>query len=356
MEPDEEGFLYPHINKFLCIECGLCKNVCAFQNGYDVSDNLGVPIVYAVKHNDLETRMNSQSGGLFTAISDYILDKEGIIYGAGYKDHFTVCHKRATSKKERNEFRGSKYVQSEMNDIYLKVKEDLQGDKWVLFSGTPCQTAGLRSFLAYRYEKLIVCDIICHGTPSPKVWNDFILYMENKHKGIISTVNFRNKKRFGWASHRETIEINGQEFDSDIYAQLFYRHNILRPACFNCKYTNLNRPSDVTMADFWHIDEAIQNFNDNKGVSLCLINTAKAKEVFEEIKEDLDFRVFYTNQVYIQPNLKHPTKLPSKRGKYWNKYRAKGFSYLYKEQVKRSLRKIRKNRVREILKRFGLLR
>lgn len=347
MQPDEEGFLYPYINQNLCMECGLCERVCPFQNGYDKSANLATPDAYAVKHKNLETRMNSRSGGMFTAVSDFVLDNDGVVYGVGFKEYFKVCHKRATTKRERNEFRGSKYVQSEMDDIYSQVKKDLREDKLVLFSGTPCQTAGLNAYLGGAQDKLILCDIVCHGTPSPMIWNDYLSFMENKYNGTVIKVDFRNKKRFGWAAHRETLQINGKEFDSRIYTTLFYNHDALRPACFNCKYTNMKRPSDITLADFWGIDEAVVNFNDDKGVSLIFINNEKARKIFKEVKGRLDYKVC-TGKTFIHPNLKQPTQCPSSREQFWQDYHNNGFANIakkyagdnYKGRVKKFIKKV----------------
>jgi len=353
MQPDEEGFLYPQINSMLCTECKLCKKVCVLQNGYETAANLEAPDAYAVKHKDFETRMNSRSGGMFTAVSDYVLDKGGIVYGAGYKDHFVVCHKRATTKSERDEFRGSKYVQSELDDIFLLVKKDLQDDKWVLFSGTACQTAGLRAYLGSDDNKLILCDIICHGTPSPKVWKDYLSFMESRYKGTVSKVDFRNKKRFGWADHIESLEINGKEHDSRIYTVLFYKHDVLRPSCFNCKYTNMRRPADITLADFWGIDEAVADFNDNKGVSLVFLNTEEARRVFEEVKDSLDFEIC-TGKSFVHSSLKKPKTRPVNRNQFWADYQVYGFDRIVKNYAGDSFKVEVKKYVANVLKKLGL--
>lgn len=179
MKEDNFGFIYPHVNTELCTNCGLCEKVCAFHADYDKSMNLSEPLIYAARHKSMQEIETSRSGGAFIAISDYILDIGGIVYGAGYADHFRVVHKRAVTKEERNEFKGSKYVQSDLRNIFPLIKKDLKDGYWVLFSGTPCQTAGLASYIGKRLsEKLVLVDIVCHGVPAPFVWRDYINYIE----------------------------------------------------------------------------------------------------------------------------------------------------------------------------------
>lgn len=153
MEPDALGFLYPKVDTSKCVECGLCEKVCQFNDNYDRSLNLKKPIAYAARHKDINEIMKSRSGAAFVAISDYVLEQGGVVYGAGYKDHFRVAHKRATTKKERDEFRGSKYVQSDLTGVFRQVKEDLKNGLTVLFSGTPCQTAGLNAFVGKNFVR-----------------------------------------------------------------------------------------------------------------------------------------------------------------------------------------------------------
>lgn len=358
MKYDEEGFLYPKIDQDLCINCGMCKEVCAFQNGYDKSQNLKLNDAYGVKHKDINVRMNSRSGGVFIAISDYVLENSGVIYGAGYNGHFIVSHKRADKKSECNEFCGSKYVQSDLGNTYQQVKNDLKNNKLVLFTGTPCQTAGLNKYLSKSFvnkDKLILCDLICHGAPSPKVWKDYIRYSEKKYEGIITKVDFRNKKLFGWSAHRETFIINNKEYDSEIYTKLFYNHDILRPSCYNCKYTNLNRPSDITLADFWGIDEISADFNDNKGVSLILINTEKGRNIFKCIEDKLDY-INCTGASFVHPNLKEPTKRPVKRDKFWNDYNKLGIELIINKYVNTGLKGKIKKLIKGKLSKIGLLK
>lgn len=210
MEPDGLGFLYPKVDESKCVECGLCEKVCQFNDNYDKTLNYPTPIAYAARHKDVEEIMKSRSGAVFVALSDYILEQGGIIYGAGYKDHFRVAHKRATNKTERDEFRGSKYVQSDLRGVFKLVKEDLKNGMTVLFTGTPCQTSGLNAYVGKKLrQKLILVDIVCHGVPGPYIWRDYIAFLEKKQGKKIIVVNFRDKALFGWRDHKESYLFEG---------------------------------------------------------------------------------------------------------------------------------------------------
>ena len=334
MVEDKEGFLYPYIDEDKCIECNLCKNICLFSKKNKIK-NGKKPITYGVKHKNDEIRENSRSGGMFTAISDYILDKDGVVYGVGYKNHFEVCHKRATSKQERNEFRGSKYVQSNLNDTFECIKNDLEDNRYVLFSGTPCQVDALHSYLSFckiNMDKLITCDLICHGTPSPLMWREYIKFQEEKYKGIIQGFEFRNKRLYGWEEHVETFNINGKEYSSRIFTKLFYDHIILRPSCYKCPYTSIYRDSDITLGDFWGVDKNINGFNDNRGVSLILLNTGKGKKIFKSVKKQLNYELCRIEDC-IQPALHTNFEENNNRAQFWDDYYTYGFIYNLKKYL-----------------------
>ena len=199
---DEEGFKYPLINKEKCIECGICYNICP---NIKKSEENTIIEAYGAKHKNETERFTSRSGGVFIAISDYIIELGGVVYGVELKENFEVEHSRAINKEQRDKFKGSKYIQSDMKDIILDIKNDLQNGKMVLFSGTPCQVAGVKASISKRYyENLYTCDLICHGVPSRKIFRDYLKYVENKENKKIKNFIFRNKK-FGWDSHFETF-------------------------------------------------------------------------------------------------------------------------------------------------------
>ncbi len=352
MKEDNFGFIYPHVNTELCTNCGLCEKVCAFHADYDKSMNLSEPLIYAARHKSMQEIETSRSGGAFIAISDYILDMGGIVYGAGYSDHFRVVHKRAVTKEERNEFKGSKYVQSDLRNIFPLIKKDLKDGYWVLFSGTPCQTAGLASYIGKRLsEKLVLVDIVCHGVPAPFVWRDYINYIEKKYKQQIIQVNFRDKSKIGWSGHVESFTLhNNKKKTRTTFTNIFYNNIILRPSCKQCFYTNFCRPSDFTIADYWGWEQISSTFNnDNKGCSLLFINTSKGGLIFDHIKQYLNL-IKSSKDKCIQPNLISPTIFSQECEVFRKQYQEKGFKYIakkygrptYKEQLQNVKGKIKR--------------
>lgn len=333
MEPDTLGFKYPKVDLNKCINCGLCEKVCAFNDNYDKSLNLKEPEIYAARHKDIHEIETSRSGAAFIAISDYILENGGIVYGVGYKDHFRVAHKRATTKEERNEFKGSKYVQSDLDGIFRQVKEDLKQGNTVLFSGTPCQTAGLNSYIGKKFrENLVLVDIVCHGVPSPYIWRDYLAYIEEKYKNEVVKVDFRDKSRIGWSGHIESfIFNNGRKVESRIYTDLFYKHIMLRPSCSKCHFTNYIRPSDFTIADYWGWEKISKDFNiDNKGCSLLFINTIKGQILLNKISNNL-FLLKSDKEKSVQPNLESPSVLDKRNTDFKIDFQRRGFKYVTKK-------------------------
>lgn len=352
MKPDAMGFLYPETDVNKCVECGLCEKVCAFNDNYDKSLNLSVPEAYGARHKDMSEVETSRSGAVFVAISDWILEHGGVVYGAGYADHFRVVHKRAVTKEERDEFKGSKYVQSDMGDIFRRVKQDLREGRIVLFSGTPCQTAGLNSYIGKRYrENLYLVDIVCHGVPSPLLWEKYINFLEKMKNDQIVTVNFRDKQLFGWSSHHESFCFKKEPDKKVIYSFTFYKDILIRKSCENCKYSNLKRPSDITIGDFWGYEKTCSEFNkDNKGISLILINTNKGLVFFNKIKERFTFKSVSINDC-LQPNLQKPIGEDIKREKFEKDFKRFGFLFVslkYKNIRYRTFIKLIVNRI------FGL--
>lgn len=334
MIADDEGFLYPIIKDELCVECGLCKEICSFHDSYDVSRNYENPLVYAARHRQKKKLLASRSGAIFIALSDVVLQNGGLVYGVGYDSDFAAVYKRAATKEERNEFRGSKYVQANLENVFRLIKIDLQQEKTVLFSGTPCHTAGLRSFLAQERVDcagLYMCDIICHGVPSPMMWHSYLVYIKNKYKQEILSVNFRDKE-YGWNSHLESFLLSsGRKIVLNIYTDLFYKHLMFRPACGNCKYTNFQRPSDITLGDYWGWQKRFPEFNkDDMGVSLILVNTDKGKSLFERAVNDFEYLESSVDKC-LQPNLVKPSAIPRSRDAFWSDFQMNGFRYIAKK-------------------------
>ena len=330
MEEDEEGFLYPIINKALCINCKICEKKCGFIK----KERNAILQAYGVKHKNLEERMTSRSGGVFVAISDYILNKEGSIYGVIQDEKFCVKHARAINKEQLFKFKGSKYVQSDLNDMFKKVKEDLKQGMYVLFSGTSCQVAGLQEYLSnMNKEKLLTVDLICHGTPSQKIFNEYLKYIEEKYNKKIKEFIFRDKS-FGWSGHVETIVFeNNEKITIDIFKKIFYGHNVLRPSCYHCAFANTyNRPADMTIADFWGVEENLPEFYDEKGVSLLYLNSEKGTKIFEKIKDKVN-----SIKCDKQDCINHTWSLGKTLGevpirkKFWEDYKNMNFNELLKK-------------------------
>lgn len=278
------------------------------------------PVTYAVKHKDIDTRMASRSGGLFTAISDFALQHGGVVYGCVLDDEFSAIHVRAETVEQRNRMRGSKYIQSNIQNTYTDVKKDLDEGRIVLFSGTSCQITGLKAFLQREHNRLICVDIVCHGVPSPMVWHDYLYWQENKNRCEIEDVDFRNKRDYGWRDHIESLFLkNGKQIDSKLFTTLFYGHNILRPCCYKCPYKDIIHPGDITIADYWGVEKALSGFDDNKGVSLLLINDDKGKIVFEAVQDELVFEKTRIEDS-MQPPLRESYKEPERRSVFWSDY------------------------------------
>lgn len=279
------------------------------------------PAVYAVKHKNEEIRMASRSGGIFTALSDLVLAEGGVVYGCVLEDNRRAVHVRAETPEQRDRMRGSKYIQSEMGSIFPNVKTDLAAGKKVLFSGTSCQVDGLRSYLGKEYEGLVCVDIVCHGVPSPLVWQKYLQWQEQRHHARCIDADFRNKKDFGWAAHKESLWMKGEggtisQLDSDVFTTMFYGHAILRPACYKCPYKSTLHPGDITIADYWGIEKAAPGFSDNRGVSLVLVGSRQGYELLLRALEQVDFLETRLEDS-MQPPLIAPFEEPPFRKKFW---------------------------------------
>ena len=293
--------------------------------------------------------MDSRSGGFFTAASDEILRRGGVIYGCALTEDHKAVHIRAEDTQARDCMRGSKYVQSDMLDMFRSVKADLESGRQTLFSGTSCQTAGLKAFLGREYSDLYCIDIVCHGVPSPLVWRDYLRWQEKKYGKCIA-VDFRNKRDFGWADHVETLTMEGKngirKINSRIFTNLFYGHAILRPSCYKCPYKSVMHPGDITIADFWEIDRALPGFNDNKGVSLVLLNDPHGEELFGCLVGNLEVHKVRTKDCF-RPSMLTPYPAPENRQAFWRDFSSQSFSTIaqkygrdsVKARVKRHIKK-----------------
>lgn len=337
MQQDAEGFLYPRIDEDKCIHCGKCERVCAFHAFPERLPPYASPRAFGVKHIDLPTRESSRSGAAFVGFSDVILNRGGVVYGAAMSEDLTVSHIRATTNVERDRMKGAKYVQSDIRGIYPQVAADLEQGRPVLFSGTPCQVAGLRGYLKERRidaGKLICCDMVCHGVPSPAIWRDYLSLIEQTHGKKILSANFRDKD-LGWEAHCESVLLEGEEkkrFLRD-YTDLFYQHIMLRPSCAACPFCNTNRPGDLTMADFWGIEKHDPTFHDNRGVSLVLVNSPEGAALYDEARKAFtDFEADIAD--CLQPNLIRPSIPSPRRAQFWRDYQVMPFPRFLKKYTR----------------------
>lgn len=292
MTENEKGFLYPTIDLSKCKNCGMCEKVCPVMRssspGY-VSE--GMPEAFAAFNVNGRDRINSSSGGVFSALAEEIINQNGVVYGAAFTEDLAVHHIAVTDKKQISLLRGSKYVQSYIGDCYKDAKKNLIEGKKVLFSGTPCQIEGLLSYLSKPYENLFTVDIVCHGVPSPLAWEKYLRYMERQYQSNIKHVSFRDKEK-GWKNFSMKIVFdNGMEYvcphDDDLYMKAFLKNLCLRDSCYQCKFKSVRRHSDLTIADLWGIESIAPQIDDDKGVSLVFIQSEKGKQLFENISESL---------------------------------------------------------------------
>jgi coenzyme F420-reducing hydrogenase beta subunit len=290
MYEDANGFLYPRIKGEKCTDCKSCYYICPFINIEDLNhDYNDVPRVYLVSHRDKAVVSRSTSGGAFTAIAETFHQENLIIFGAAFNEDMEVKHSCITGLKQMHRFSGSKYVQSDMGQCYRQAKEFLKDGKRVLFSGTPCQIAGLRSYLKKEYENLFCVDLICHGVPSPLVLRRYIEYQEKKKGKKIKHISFRDKTKYGWLQPCIRIDFTFSKKSSytlaedDLYGKSFLNNISLRESCYSCKFANSKRIGDMTIGDFWGAEIYYPEIKNKNGLSFVLVNTDKGRSIFNMI-------------------------------------------------------------------------
>jgi len=355
METDDEGFWYPKVDYDECIECNKCVKVCPILYKNEVENNL---LAYACYNEDEEVRLKSSSGGIFTLVAEEILKNEGLVFGAGFDKEFNIVHTYIETKEEVNRFRGSKYVQSSIDDNFNKVKYFLNEGKEVLFTGTPCQIGGLKSYLGKEYENLFTMDNICHGVPSPKVWKEYIEFRENRAKSSTRQISFRDKKE-GWKkyslsfSFQDSLEYRSTHRE-DAFMKAFLRDICLRPSCYDCHFKTLHRESDLTMADFWGINEIYPDFDDDKGTSLIFVNSQKGKVMFDIIKKHMIYKVADIHQaVSYNSAAIQSVKYNPKREDFLKELGSLDFDKLVKKYCNTSIPIRIKRKIISILKKLG---
>lgn len=313
---DKYGFLYPTVDEGKCIGCNLCVKSCDFTK----VDEIGhFPLEgYAARHKESHVHSNSTSGGVFSALAEWIIQRQGIVYGCVFDDNYSPIHIGADSIEDVSPMRGSKYAQSDTGYIYRDVKTKLSEGRYVLFTGTPCQVAGLYSYLGKsENSKLLTADLICHGVPSAMALKKYLDYLEKKYHSKIESLKFRSKY-YGWT--RPSVEVCFKSGRVDrrftgrsVYYANFHNNNLQRPSCFRCKYSCSSRFGDITIGDFWGFNKAHLKMSYKEGLSCCLINTQRAENVFGSLNLDVEK---VDPSLIIQGN--YHLRKSSTKGRYWD--------------------------------------
>ena len=324
MKFNAKGFYSPIIDFDKCINCGKCKIICPSIKYVSRNNNI-MPKCFAISASD-EERFNSTSGAFFPILAKWVLNNNGYVCGAAWDKDWNVEHIIINKLNDLSKLRCSKYVQSNTNNCFLNIKKLLEDDNYVLFSGTPCQNAGLYSFLGKEYEKLITIDLLCHGNPSPKVWQEYL--NENFNIENITDINFRSHNR-GWMSTSQScydidggyIKVGQEKFEIGVYYEAFLKHILSNDACMECKYKFISRPADFTCGDFWRYYKYDKNLNDNKGLSIVLANNEKAKKYLDLIKNNFKlFKPINLKKKWHNIEITNKTRLKTERTLFFNKY------------------------------------
>lgn len=309
MRANEDGFLYPSIQKENCAKCGLCEKACPVLRNTPWSSDY-FHEAWTVISADRDMLLKSSSGGLFTELAKLILKEGGCIVGAAFtEDYRSVHHIFVETIEALASIRGSKYIQSEIGSVYLKTREALNAGRKVLFSGTPCQISGLRQFLGQEYKNLILVDVVCHGTPSSSLWQKYLSSIEKQMGGITKYVSFRNKEQ-GWKEYSVDIHFTGEKryfkkYRENAFMKMFLRNVCLRESCYHCKAKELGSAADITIGDFWGVEHVYPELDSSLGVSLALIHTKKGKDLFSRLpletitrQTDYDVAVSYNTPIF----------------------------------------------------------
>ena len=350
MIEDNDGFKYPVIDKSKCINCGLCKRTCPVLN---TTNNNSINKCYVGYAKDESIRFNSSSGGIFSVIANFILKNNGIVIGVSFDDN-KLKHIAITENKDLSKLRGSKYLQSGLDNMFSYIKENIK-DRKILFVGTPCQVAGLKSFMKREYDNLICIDLFCHGVPSPKLFNKYITELE-KDNGKVLNYNFRDNST-GWDNYSNTWEYKDKKvsqlrIDND-YMKLFLSDIALRESCFNCNFKLGNKYSDITLGDFWGVKNYYPDMYNNSGVSAIIVNTDKGINIFNDISNNVKFKECLLEEILDgNPSLEKSGILSNKRKDFFKDMDKYSVRYLTKKYTGKSLVKKVKKKIKMIIKKI----
>lgn len=324
-EPLDNDFLYPVINQSLCVDCGKCVDLC--PNNQKLKKNKFEKVVYGAWSKDKENRKTATSGGIFKELSNSVIKNGGVVAGVVWDNTHKAIHRIVDDEEDLYLFSGSKYVQSDTNDIFIQVKKHLDEGRTVLFSGTPCQVHAMSVFLNNRYKNIILVDLVCHGVPSQKMFEKYLLEQKSKYNSNIIKIEFRKKSPY-WDFSKVNIQFeNGSVYSNytvdDTYFNLFNVGYSLRDSCHNCRYTNLDRQSDITLSDFWDFrPKKFKMRNYNYGVSCVIVNTQKGKDTVESILDNCVYDVSTLEEAKVSnKSLSEPYQVPiDKLNSFWTDY------------------------------------
>ncbi|MEY8688213.1 Coenzyme F420 hydrogenase/dehydrogenase, beta subunit C-terminal domain [Bacteroides sp. AN502(2024)] len=355
MQPDNKGFLRPVIDSGICISCKSCLRICQAEGKHTKT----LPsTVLAARIIDNGVLSNSSSGGIAWILSKHILQQGGAVYGAAFDENMTVKHIRVENESELYRLQGSKYVQSDITNIYALIKQDLSNGIQVLFIGTPCQVAAIKKVFLNTGKQLLTCDLICHGVPSPRLFADHIRAIETSFSKKVADYRFRDKV-FGWNYNinRIIFKDGGSSIHSywtQCYKRLFFSNYGLRDSCYICKYSSLSRQGDITLGDYWGINQVSDIFKDNKGVSVVFANTSEAKKLMDIIKGHCTYIETSLSKA-LQMQLIMPVQRPKRIDAFWNTYYKTSYKETcYKFAGKRIFLTIR-NLIKDLIVKYKLI-
>jgi len=331
MEPDAEGFLTAVLDTELCTDCGRCRDVCPMAHPEEFKEKQQ-PQFHVGRHESGEVLSRSTSGGAFTALSDAVLRRGGVVYGADFDGELMVFHARADSAEGRDRMRVSKYVQSRVHECYGALRRDLAAGREVLFTGTPCQTAAVRALFGRR-DNLILCDLICHGIASPLLWEEYLRTLAQEQGAPVESAAFRSKEK-GWYRGQYQLYYTPEGqcerlTDTRFFKLYLVSCCILRPSCHLCPYADTRHAADLTIADYWGIEKYSEAWTDRRGVSLILTHTEKGRRLLEATEDFLHEQRAPEEALAEQKRLHGPLPEPPVRRLFWETLREQGFSAAY---------------------------
>ena len=336
MHPEEEGLRRRLDDEAACVNCGLCQSACTIL--HTVERVQVKTVAYAALNTDEIIRAHSTSGGVFTLLCQFVLERGGAVFGAAYADDFSVVHCCVEKQEDIAKLRTAKYAQSKLGDSFKRAKELLEQGRYVLFSGTPCQIGGLQTFLGKAYERLLTVDLVCHGVPSPAVWARYVQYRSEQDANgeFPCAINLRSKEtgwagysiRFDYASGKTYSMPNGK----DPYLRCFVKDLCLRPSCYACKFKGVSRSSDFTLGDYWGVWSQKPELNDNKGTSIVLLHSEKAKAIWQQIAPHMKAEPVEVERCFAEnPAALCAAKAPEGRSAFLSRYQTEDFSTLVDE-------------------------